>query len=187
MAAFCLFSALASASATRHSSTKPRSSTSTTMRGSKTWKVICRARLSNLTVRVPALGRRPSSSQRRLSVGLIARMSCISRGMIGRLSIPTIALRTTAKALSNSLSADFELPRFGQSNASFLGFFVIRLKWAERPEDQARRSLTALPQPNIRTPTLNHADDRVCGVKVVCSEGGTAFSTKSSRVDCSSR
>lgn len=56
----------------------------------------------SLTVRVPALGKRPSASQRCLSLVLIVRMSSISRGITGRVSMFTNALTTTADAAWNS-------------------------------------------------------------------------------------
>ncbi len=53
---------------------------SSTTRGSNTWKVIFLARPRSFTVRVPALRKRPSLSQRCLSVVELVRISWIQEG-----------------------------------------------------------------------------------------------------------
>lgn len=101
-AALALFSAFAFASSTRHHRRHHGQDDPQPPSDQRLW----RARPASLTVLVPALGSRPSASQRCRSLVFMPRISWISRGMTGRDGASSNALETTeATALKAALAS----------------------------------------------------------------------------------
>lgn len=152
-----LFSAAVIASSSRQASTRFLSRTSSTIRGWKTWKVIFLARPRSFTVLVPALGRRPSLSHRCRSVVEMARMSSTSRGMTGRLSMPTSAWEMIADAVRKSAAAFSGMRKMSELAVTPSAFFVAA---GRRARTSSRRPFARTEDPSVAAAGRAHTSVR---------------------------